>query len=252
MRRAFYFAAWKSSKTMKEVEEFYTELSRRELLLPKNAEVVLAPAYIYFDVSRDKMPRPLQLGSQDVCESDGSGQMGEISAIRLKEFGVKYCMIGNLEKRNKGETAKQINKKILTLINNDIVPVLCVGENLAEYEANMTKETLAQQIRDALIGVDNPDNIIICYRPAWTIGTGYNATPDFVNIVAKSIRQTVITMKDNARAGSFPVLYGGGVSKANVADYMMQSDIDGVFFVASAINIDEFCGVINGPDEPKV
>jgi triosephosphate isomerase len=246
MRRAFYFAAWKSSKTMKEVEDFFLELSRRTLELAKNAEVVLAPAYVYFDVARDKMPSPLKLGSQDVCESDGSGQMGEISAIRLKEFGVKYCMIGNLEKRNRGETWQQINKKLLTLINNDIVPVLCVGDTLPEYEANMTKETLSSQLHDALNGVDNPDQIVICYRPQWTIGTGYNATPDFVNIVSKHIRQTVIQMKDNARAGSFPLLYGGGVSKSNVNDYMVQSDVDGVFFVGSALNIDDFCGVING------
>jgi triosephosphate isomerase len=251
MRRQFYFAAWKSSKTMKEVEEFYLELSHRDLYLAKNAEVVLAPAYVYFDVSRDKMPRPVQLGAQDVCESDGSGQMGEISAITLKEFGVKYCMIGNLEKRNKGETGRTINKKILTLINNGIVPVLCVGDSLQEYEANLTKEALASQLADALANVDNTDNIIVCYRPAWTIGTGYNATPDFVNIVAQHIRNTVIKMKDNQKAGSFPILYGGGVAKANAKDYIMQSDVDGVFFVASALNIDEFCGVINGPDEQQ-
>jgi triosephosphate isomerase len=246
MRRPFYFGTWKSSKTMKEVEMFYYELARRTLELSKNAEVVLAPAYVYFDVSRDKMPHPVQLGAQDVCEQDGSGRMGEISAALLKEFGVKYCMIGNLEKRERGETPQIINKKILTLINNDIVPVLCVGENLTEYEANRTKEVIAAQLRDELLGVNNTNNIVICYRPIWTIGTGYNATPDFVNTVSKHIRQVVVDMKDNARAGQFPILYGGGVSRANVNDYMAQSDVDGVFFGASALSVDEFCGVING------
>ncbi|MDR1917553.1 MAG: triose-phosphate isomerase [Christensenellaceae bacterium] len=246
MRRPFYFAAWKSSKTMKEVEAFYYELSRRTLELTKNTEVVLAPAYVYFDVSRDKMPRPVQLGAQDVCETDGSGRMGEISATLLKEFGVKYCMVGNLEKRERGESPQIVNRKILSLIKNEIVPILCVGENLSEYEGNRTKEVIAAQLSDELLGVNNPNEMVICYRPAWTTGTGYNATPDFVNTVAQHIRKTVVAMKDDARAGQFPIIYGGGVSKANVNDYMAQSDIDGVFIGASAVNIDEFCGVING------
>jgi triosephosphate isomerase len=246
MRRPFYFAAWKSNKTMKEVEQFYTDVMQRNLQLPKGAEVVLAPAYVFFDMSKSKMPAPLQLGAQDVCETDGGGRMGEISARTMKEFGVKYCMIGNLEKRDRGETSSIINKKIKTLFANGITPVLCVGENLQEYESNTTKEVLRMQIQGALADVNNVNDIVICYRPGWTIGTGYNATSDFCNIVAKYIREVVVQMKDNPLDGSFPVLYGGGVSKSNVVEYMKQSDIDGVFFVASALNIDDFCGVING------
>jgi triosephosphate isomerase len=246
MRRPIFYACWKSNKTPKEVLEFYKAVETRGLQLAGNTEVILAPCPVYLELSNIRLPKPLQLGGQDVCEAEIGGRMGEVTAKILKEYGVKYCAVGHREKRERGETDAIINKKIKTLLSNGVTPMLCVGENLQEYDANMTREVIKNQIQGALADIQNVEDILICYRPSWTLGTGYVANGDFVNLIAQFIRKVVVEMKDNPLDSSFPILYGGNVTPANVKDYMSQNDIDGIFFVGSALNVDDFYGVIQG------
>jgi triosephosphate isomerase len=246
MRRSVYFACWKSNKTPKEVLEFYKTVAEKGLTLTGKTEVILAPCPAYLELSTLRLPKPIQLGAQDVSEVESGGRMGEVTAKILKEYGVKYCAVGHREKRERGETDAIINKKIKTLLANGITPMLCVGETLTEYDSNMTREVLKNQIQGALSDINNVEDILICYRPSWTLGTGYVANGDFVNIIAQFIRKVIVEMKDNSLSSSLPVLYGGNVTPANVKEYMSQSDIDGVFFVGAALNIDDFYGVIQG------
>jgi triosephosphate isomerase len=244
MRRPVFYACWKSNKTRQEVLEFFKAVEAKGLSLQNKTEVVLAPCPVYLELAKTEMPAPLQLGGQDVCELGSGGRMGEVTAKILKEYGVRYCAVGHREKRERGETDSIINKKIKALFANGITPMLCVGENLQEYDSNMTREVLKKQIHGALADIDNVEDILVCYRPSWTLGTGYVANGDFVNMVAEYIRNVVMEMKDNPLDASFPILYGGNVTPANVKEYMSQSNVDGVFFVSSALSANDFYGVI--------
>lgn len=245
MRRPLFFATWKSNKTPKEVLEFFQQVYKRGLELTNKTEVILAPAACYYEIARLKMPKPLQLGAQDVSEIEFGGRMGELSVQLLKEYGVKYCIVGDGTWRQSFELDEVVNKKIKLLQKYGITPVLCVGESWNENQNNLTLEVLKRQIQGALVGVSNINDIVVCYRPIWVQQRGILPTPDYVNMVAKHIRECLVNLKNNPLDASLPVIYGGQVTPANVKSYMAQSDIDGIFFVGSALNINSFYGVVN-------
>ncbi len=245
MRRPLFFATWKSNKTPKEVLEFFQQVYKRGLELTNKTEVILAPAACYYEIARLKMPKPLQLGAQDVSEIEFGGRMGELSVQLLKEYGVKYCIVGDGTWRQSFELDEVVNKKIKLLQKYGITPVLCVGESWNENQNNLTMEVLKRQIQGALVGVSNINDIVVCYRPIWVQQRGILPTPDYVNMVAKHIRECLVDLKNNPLDASLPVIYGGQVTPANVKSYMAQSDIDGIFFVGSALNINSFYGVVN-------
>lgn len=245
MRRPVFFACWKSNKKPQEVLDFFAAVHQRGLALKNKTEVILSPSPVYLEIARLKMPQPLQLGAQDVSDVENGGRMGEVSASLLKEYGVKYCAVGHREKRERGETDAIINQKIKLLQKYDIVPMLCVGENWRENQANLSKGVIKQQIQGALANVANIDKMMICYRPSWTLERGIVPSADYVNLIAKHIRECLVALKGNPLDASLPILYGGQVTPANVKQYLAQSDIDGVFFVGAALNVDSFYGVIN-------
>jgi len=251
MRRPVFFATWKSNKTPKEVLEFFEQVYQRGLELENKTEVILAPAACYYEIARLKMPKPLQLGSQDVSEIEYGGRMGELSVQVLKEYGVKYCIVGDWAWRSSYEQDDVVNKKIKLLQKYNIVPVLSIGESWSDNQNNLTFEVIKRQIQGALVGVSNINNIVVCYRPTWVHQRGILPTPDYVNMVAKHIRKCLVDLKGNALDASLPIIYGGQVTPANVKNYMAQSDIDGIFFVGSALNIDSFYGVVNYDKQTK-
>ena len=245
MRRPVFFAAWKSNKTPTEVLEFFQQVYQRGLTLKDKTEVVLAPAACYYEIARLKMPKPLQLGAQDVSEIEFGGRMGELSVQLLKEYGVKYCIVGDGTWRESFENDEVVNKKIKLLQKYGITPVLCLSETWSENQNNLTMEVVKRQIQGALRGVANINDIVVCYRPVWVNQRGILPTPDYVNMVAKHIRACLVELKNNPLDASLPILYGGQVTPSNVKSYMAQSEIDGIFFVGSSLKIDSFYGVIN-------
>ena len=245
MRRPVFFAAWKSNKTPKEVLEFFQQVYQRGLELTNKTEVILAPAACYYEIARLKMPKPLQLGAQDVSEIEFGGRMGELSVQLLKEYGVKYCIVGDGTWRESFESDEVVNKKIKLLQKYNITPVLCLSESWSDNQNNLTLPVVKRQLQGALRGVSNINDIVVCYRPVWVNQRGVVPTPDYVNMVAKHIRDCLIELKGNPLDASLPILYGGQVTPANVKSYMAQSELDGVFFVGSSLNVDSFYKVIN-------
>lgn len=245
MRRPIFFACWKANKTRAEVLQFFEAVHNRGLELKNKTEVILAPSMVHLELSLLKMPKTLQLAAQDVSDVASGGRIGEVTASQLKEYGVKYCIVGHWEKRMRGETDAIINKKIKLLQEYGITPVLCVGENWQENQNNLAREVIKKQVQGALAGIANVDKLLICYRPAWINERGIVPTPDYVNIMAKHIRDCLIDLKNNPLDASLPILYGGQVTPANVKEYMKQSDLDGIFFIGAALNVDSFYGVIN-------
>lgn len=244
MRRPIFFAAWKSNKTPKEVLDFFQQVYKRGMELTNKTEVILAPAACYYEIARLKMPKPLQLGAQDVSEIEYGGRMGELSVQLLKEYGVKYCIVGDGTWRESFENDDVVNKKIKLLQKYGITPVLCLSESWSENQNNLTLGVVKRQLQGALAGVSNINNIVVCYRPVWVNQRGVVPTPDYVNMVAKHIRQCLVELKNNPLDASLPIIYGGQVTPANVKSFMAQSELDGIFFVGSSLNVDSFYKVI--------
>ena len=245
MRRPMFFACWKSNKTPKEVLEFFQQVYQRGLELKNKTEVILAPAACYYEIARLKMPKPLQLGAQDVSDIEFGGRMGELSVQLLKEYGVKYCIVGDGTWRQSFEDDAAVNKKIKLLQKYGITPVLCVGENWSENQNNLAFDVVKRQLQTALVGVPNIDSLVVCYRPIWVVQRGILPKPDYIDMMTKHIRKCLAELKGNPLDASLPILYGGQITPANVKSYMALPELDGIFFVGSALNINTFYGVIN-------
>ena len=245
MRRPIFFACWKSNKTPKEVLEFFQGVYQRGLELKNKTEVVLAPAACYYEIARLKMPKPLQLGAQDVSEIEYGGRMGELSVQLRKEYGVKDCIVGDGTWRQNFESDDVVNKKIKLLQKYGITPVLCVGETWSENQNNLTFDVVKRQLHSALMGVPNIDSLVICYRPIWVVQRGILPRPDYIDMVTKHIRKCLVELKNNPLDASLPILYGGQITPSNVKSYMALPELDGIFFVGSSLNLDSFYGVIN-------
>ena len=245
MKRSIFFACWKSNKTPKEVLEFFEQVYKRGLELKNKTEVVLAPAACYYEIARLKMPKPLQLGAQDVSEIEYGGRMGELSVQLLKEYGVKYCIVGDGTWRQNFESDEVVNKKIKLLQKYGITPVLCVGETWSENQNNLAFDVVKRQLQGALAGIPNIDSLVVCYRPIWVVQRGILPRPDYIDMMTKHIRKCLVELKNNPLDASLPILYGGQITPANVKSYMALPELDGIFFVGSSLNIDSFYGVIN-------
>jgi triosephosphate isomerase len=251
MRRPIYFACWKANKTTEEVLEFYKEFATKTLTPKDKAEIILAPSPVYLEIAKNNQPKILQLGAQDVCDLTGNGRMGEVTAKLLSQYGVKYCCLGHRERRDMGETDAAINKKIRNLQEYNITPVLFVDENLQEYEANLSRDIIRKQLVTVLAGIQKIEDMIICYRPSWTIGTGYNITDDFCDMVADYIRKTLVQITDNPASANACIIYGGGTTNAaSTASIMKQANIDGVYFIGAALDPDSFVSIVNAQDTP--
>jgi triosephosphate isomerase len=165
---------------------------------------------------------------------------------------VKYCVVGHVERRSWGETDAQINKKIKQLIANGITPVLVVGETQSEYDSNMTRVSIEKQMQLCLEGVREFDRLVLCYQPAWGIGTGHNTTPEYTNLIINFMRKTIQNISKLPMSANIPMIYGGTVTSSNAASYLEQPDIDGLLFAVAAMKPQSFADLVNTKFNIKV
>lgn len=171
------------------------------------------------------------LGSQDVSPYFEGAYTGQIAASQLKSLGVKYSIVGHSEVRKYcHETNQDINLKIKMLLDNGIRPILCVGENLAEREQNMTVVKVLNEIKDALSDVDGYESVIIAYEPVWAIGTGKIPSREEIDRVLMQIK------KDYPKN---TLIYGGSVSEQNVGSINESTYIEGYLLGGLSLKVDQ-------------
>jgi len=226
MRRTLFVGNWKANKTIAETEEYFSQLPM--YAAGWQSEVVITPSFLSLDMAARKITPNVKLGAQDVSHLGMGAYSGEIPAALLKSIGVKYCIVGHVERRAMGETNDRINLKVKNCIDHGIVPILCVGENLAEYESNKAHDVIERQLREGLVGVRDVENIVIAYQPSWSIGTGHQVPPEYVGIIAEFIRKAVKNFTGHATAVNFTLLYGGAISASNAQAFLETPDVDGL------------------------
>jgi triosephosphate isomerase len=210
------------------------------------AEALVCPPYPYLaGVGRRLEGSPIGLGAQDVCAEDIGAFTGEVSAAMLADVGCRYAIVGHSERRALyAEDDALVARKFIAAGRHALVPVLCVGETLAEREAGETRAVVLRQL-DAVLaaaGVAAFGRAVVAYEPVWAIGTGRTATAAQAQEVHAFIRGRVAE-KDATIAASLRVLYGGSVKAANAAELFSMPDVDGGLVGGASLKADEFAGI---------
>jgi triosephosphate isomerase len=190
----------------------------------------------------------IKIGAQNVHFEEKGAYTGEVSCKMLKSIGVEYVIIGHSERRQYfAETDETVNKKIKAALENDLKPIVCVGETLEEREAGKTEERITSQTRLALEGLsaEAVKGIIIAYEPIWAIGTGKTATSEDANNSIKSIRAEIAKIYGEEVAKEVIIQYGGSVKSSNAKELFACSDIDGGLVGGASLKPDEFSKIVN-------
>ncbi|GCF06687.1 triose-phosphate isomerase [Dictyobacter arantiisoli] len=189
----------------------------------------------------EAMPAPhIELGAQNMYFEEKGAFTGEISPEMVKEL-CTTVILGHSERRGYfHENDELVNKKVLAALNHGLRPIICVGENLAQYESGKTHSFIETQIQHSLANLDatQAKQIVIAYEPIWAIGTGKAATAEGANQVIHFIRHTYTAMYGQTAADTIHILYGGSVTGANIADFIAYADIDGALIGGSSIKSD--------------
>ena len=186
---------------------------------------------------------PVALGAQDVSAQPQGAFTGEQSAAMLKDFGVRYAIVGHSERRQyHGETDELVAAKTAIALANGITPIVCVGETLAERESGHTEAVVGRQLGAAieLLG-KRIDGVVVAYEPVWAIGTGKTASPEQAQSVHAFLRATL--ERAGAASGSLRILYGGSVKADNAALLFAQPDIDGGLIGGASLKAGEFIAI---------
>jgi len=251
-RKTVIAGNWKMNKTPTETKAFMNEF---KTIMPKGrwCDVALCvPAVCIPAAVRAMRETRVGIGAEN-CNANASGAYtGEIAANMLVDAGCKYVILGHSERRAMGETDKDVNAKVLTALENGLVPIMCVGETLEQRETGITTEWITMQIKLGLAGVpeDKIRKVIIAYEPIWAIGTGLTATPDQAEEVCEMIRSVVRKLYSSKNARAISILYGGSMNDKNAFELLAQPDIDGGLIGGASLVPEKFVKIIEAANQP--
>jgi len=214
-----------------------------------SATCIVCPPFVYLqDVARliRDTELPAEVGAQDVCAEAQGAYTGEVSAAMLKDVGCAYVIVGHSERRSLyGESDQLVARKFASAWSRGVVPIVCVGEQLAEREAGATFEVLGRQLEAVLelCGAEPFSRAIVAYEPCWAIGTGRNATAGQAEEAHAFIRGR-IAARDAKIAAEARILYGGSVKAGNAAELFAEPNVDGGLIGGASLKADEFLAIL--------
>ena len=248
MRKPIIAGNWKMNKSVDDGVALASDI-KIDLGNCVDVEIVLCPPFTALKTVGDAISgSQMKLGAQDMHWEKEGAYTGEISAPMLKEAGCMYCIVGHSERRQYfGETDETVNKRVRQALNKGLLPIVCVGELLAEREAGKANEVIDRQVTGALKGVTAAEmqKIVIAYEPVWAIGTGKTATPDQANEIHAFIRSKIKAMYDAGVAEAIRIQYGGSVTPDNVSQLMAKPDIDGALVGGASLKPESFAALVN-------
>ncbi|HEU4626489.1 MAG TPA: triose-phosphate isomerase [Steroidobacteraceae bacterium] len=246
MRRPIVAGNWKLHGSRAENARLLEELMAQLPAKPV-ATCVVCPPFVYLqECARILRGSSIELGAQNVCAEMQGAFTGEVSAAMLKDVGCEYVIVGHSERRLIYRESEQlVARKFAAAQSKQLIPILCVGEQLAERESNRTEEVVQRQL-DAVLelcGVDAFAHAVIAYEPVWAIGTGRNATPDQAQEVHAFIRAR-LHARSAKIAAETRILYGGSVKAGNAAELFAMPDVDGGLIGGASLKADEFLAIL--------
>ena len=243
-RKPFIAGNWKMNMTAESGAKLIKELV--PLVKDANCDVALCvPAILIPAMTQAAKGTNIAIGAENVHWAEKGAYTGEISCEQLKEYGVKYAIIGHSERRQYfGETDESVNMRALTALKNGITPIVCVGETLSEREGGITEKVLDKQLAEGLKGVENVADVVIAYEPVWAIGTGKTATDEQAQETIAYIRKKIGQLFCPKCAEKVIIQYGGSMNAANCKGLMAQNDIDGGLIGGASLKLD-FATIVN-------
>jgi triosephosphate isomerase len=243
MRRKLVVGNWKMHGSLAANAALLQALAGKS---EQGAEVAVCVPFPYlYQAQAALKDTAVAWGAQDVSEHAQGAYTGEVSAAMLSDFGCRYVVIGHSERRSLyGESDEHAAAKVKAALAGGLVPILCVGETLAERETGRTEAVVSRQLDVVLryCGVEALAAAVLAYEPVWAIGTGRTATPGQAQQVHAFLRQRVASADADVAAG-LQILYGGSVKAANAGELFAQPDIDGGLVGGASLVAEEFLAI---------
>ena len=247
LRKPIIAGNWKLNKTIKEAVELVT-LLKRNIRDAASVDVVVCPPFTALsDLSEILMDTDIRLGAQDLFWEEKGAFTGEVSAALIKDAGASYVIVGHSERRQFfHETHETVNRKTKAALKAGLMPIVCVGEILAERESGKTLEVLETQLKGAFaeLTVQDMAKVILAYEPVWAIGTGKVATPAQAEEAHAFIRKWIGSRFDQDTASRIRIQYGGSVKADNIAQLMREEDIDGALVGGASLEAQSFSDIV--------
>ncbi|MCR8613115.1 MAG: triose-phosphate isomerase [Mycoplasma sp.] len=239
MRSKIIIGNWKMNKISQEAKEFFESVSKliktNENKIDENLKygVAVPSTLLNFSTHMVEEDKRFVIAAQNMHEAPSGAYTGELSVDMLKDAHATAVIIGHSERRKYfNETNETVNAKTKVALENGLLPIVCVGETLEEFEANKTKEVLKEQIEKSLKGITQWDKVVVAYEPIWAIGTGKTATPEQAQEACAFIR--------GLTSEELLIQYGGSVKPANVEELLNQKDIDGALVGGASLEAESF------------
>ena len=213
-------------------------------------DIAVCPPSVYLQpIAAALKGTNIGVGAQNVYFEKDGAFTGEISCGMLKDVGCQYVILGHSERRHVlHESSEMVNVKVLAALKAGLVPIVCVGELLAEREAGTTDLVVRRQFEGSLSGVSAEDmkKVVIAYEPVWAIGTGKVATPEQAEEVHAALRKVIEERYNTDVAETVRIQYGGSVKADNAKDILSKPNVDGALVGGASLKVDSFMGIIKG------
>lgn len=247
MRKPMVAGNWKMNKTMEEAAVLVSELLPGLLAVPEVEKVLCPPFTSLIFLSAQLEDSDVGLGAQNLHWETSGAYTGEVSPQMVREQ-CKYVIIGHSERRAYfGETDETVNKKLKAALAVGLIPIVCIGETLSEYEAGKTGEVVRRQVQQGFKEIETgfASQIVVAYEPVWAIGTGKAATGEGANAVLKDhIRPALASLFGSAVVQNMRILYGGSVTAANAQEFFGKPEIDGALVGGASLKPAEFIKIV--------
>jgi triosephosphate isomerase (TIM) len=248
MRRPVIAGNWKMYKTQAETRAFFDGFKP---LVPNatHCEIVIAPPFTSLTAAVESARgSAISIAAQN-CDWHAEGAYtGEISTRMIVDTGSRGVIVGHSERRQYfGETDESVNRKVKAALEAGLTPIVCIGESLAEREANLTQAVLKRQFEGGLAALTGAEfsRILIAYEPCWAIGTGRTATPEIASDAHRFIRELADARFTSERASALRILYGGSVKPDNIRGLMAQVEIDGALVGGASLDSQSFASIVH-------
>jgi len=252
MRRPLVAGNWKMHGSREMAAQLVADVASA---LPENADVAVLPPFPYIAALAERHAgERVIFGAQDLSEHAAGAYTGEVSGEMLRDIGCTFVLAGHSERRQyHAESDDRVALKFLAAQTAGLVPILCVGETLAERDAGATESVIARQLDTVIAraGIAAFITSVVAYEPVWAIGTGRTASPEQAQAVHAFIRDKLAGL-DGTIAGSLRILYGGSMKPSNAADLLGQPDVDGGLIGGASLVAADFLAICAAADRRKV
>lgn len=253
MRKPIIAGNWKMNTDPVSAFELMDDMIE-DLDAVEDVDVVICPPFLSLETFADMFDgTSLFLGAQNMYWEERGAYTGEISPLMLQGM-CDYVILGHSERRQYfGETDEDVRRKVEAALSHELLPIICVGENLEQNETGETMNVINRQVMAALEGLEAEQvkTCVLAYEPIWAIGTGRPATGEGANRVIGGIRQRVAEMHGEDVAAEIRIQYGGSVTRENISEFISQPEIDGALVGGASLKPEEFVRIVGVTNEVK-